>query len=184
MKRACFFARLNLEITLLIACCDSTTTNSKYASYQHIRTVQTRRRCLHSHPRRLCSVVHSPVQGCAKASSLTRFIPPRFFSSFLNKSGSHQVLMADAPQVNYAGPWPGNDQHRQQWETAGSAENKSKEAALVDQDAYITPSKRRTILGLRRRNFWVLCILAMILVGAIVGGSVGGVSAVQRQNNR
>jgi hypothetical protein len=40
--------------------------------------------------------------------------------------------------------------------------------------------KRPTILGLRRRNFWILVALALILTAAIVGGSVGGTLAVRK----
>ena len=38
------------------------------------------------------------------------------------------------------------------------------------------------ILGLRRRNFWILVALAIVLVGATIGGSIGGVLAVQNKS--
>lgn len=38
----------------------------------------------------------------------------------------------------------------------------------------------RTILGLRRRNFWILFGVILIIVAATIGGSVGGSLAVQR----
>jgi hypothetical protein len=37
------------------------------------------------------------------------------------------------------------------------------------------------VLGIRRRNFWFLVILAVVLVGATIGGSIGGVLAVQNK---
>jgi hypothetical protein len=36
-----------------------------------------------------------------------------------------------------------------------------------------------TILGLRRRNFWIISTLVFIIVGATIGGSVGGAMAVR-----
>ena len=40
--------------------------------------------------------------------------------------------------------------------------------------------KTSTILGLRRRQFWTLLVLAILLIGGTIGGSVGGVLAVQK----
>jgi hypothetical protein len=37
------------------------------------------------------------------------------------------------------------------------------------------------ILGIRRRKFWFLVILAVVLVGATIGSSIGGVLAVQNK---
>jgi hypothetical protein len=47
--------------------------------------------------------------------------------------------------------------------------------------SYIEDGKQNhaRILGLRRRNFWILVALAVVLVGATIGGSIGGVLAVQ-----
>ena len=42
-----------------------------------------------------------------------------------------------------------------------------------------TKTTQATILGIRRRNFWILVALAVILVGATIGGSVGGSLAVR-----
>ena len=39
----------------------------------------------------------------------------------------------------------------------------------------------RKIFGIRRRNFWILVSLAIVLVGATIGGSIGGVLAVQNK---
>ncbi|KAH7066642.1 hypothetical protein BKA63DRAFT_522871 [Paraphoma chrysanthemicola] len=43
--------------------------------------------------------------------------------------------------------------------------------------------QQTTILGLRRRNFWTLLAIALVLVGAIIGGSVGGMMAVQNSKS-
>ncbi|KAH7080893.1 hypothetical protein FB567DRAFT_115092 [Paraphoma chrysanthemicola] len=43
--------------------------------------------------------------------------------------------------------------------------------------------QQTTILGLRRRNFWTLLVIALVLVGVIIGGSVGGVMAVQNSRS-
>ncbi|KAF2026212.1 hypothetical protein EK21DRAFT_74698 [Setomelanomma holmii] len=43
---------------------------------------------------------------------------------------------------------------------------------------------RAGILGMRRRNFWILAMIALILVGVTVGGSVGGVLAVQNARSK
>lgn len=88
--------------------------------------------------------------------------------------------MADAPQVAYAGPWPEADRRHQP--PALSPEHKWEDAPQAHHGAY-SPTTEKKILGLRRRNFWILCLLALILVGAIVGGSVGGVAAVQKKND-
>jgi hypothetical protein len=37
------------------------------------------------------------------------------------------------------------------------------------------------IFGVRRRNFWFLLVLAFVLIGATIGGSIGGVLAVQNK---
>jgi uncharacterized protein involved in exopolysaccharide biosynthesis len=39
----------------------------------------------------------------------------------------------------------------------------------------------RKVFGIWRRNFWILVILAIVLVGATIGGSMGGVLAVQNK---
>jgi hypothetical protein len=40
-----------------------------------------------------------------------------------------------------------------------------------------------TILGIRRRNFWILVGLVVLIVGATIGGSVGGSMAVRRKED-
>jgi hypothetical protein len=89
--------------------------------------------------------------------------------------------MADAPQVAYAGPWPEAD-HRHQ-PPALSPEHKWEDASQARHHDVYSPTTKKTVLGLKRRNVWILCLLALILVGAIVGGSVGGVAAVQKKND-
>jgi hypothetical protein len=42
---------------------------------------------------------------------------------------------------------------------------------------------RKDICGLRRPTFWLLLVLAVVIVGAAVGGSVGGVAAVNNSRN-
>jgi hypothetical protein len=46
-------------------------------------------------------------------------------------------------------------------------------------DAHHTPLKEPTILGLRRRNFWILVVIAIVVIAAAVGGGVGGAFAVK-----
>jgi hypothetical protein len=40
-----------------------------------------------------------------------------------------------------------------------------------------------TILGVRRRNFWILVLVGVLVVGATIGGSVGGSMAVRRKDD-
>ena len=42
-------------------------------------------------------------------------------------------------------------------------------------------TQQRTVLGLRRRNFWILFIGLIIIVAATIGGSVGGALAVRNR---
>jgi hypothetical protein len=46
---------------------------------------------------------------------------------------------------------------------------------------YAAAPAHATVLGLRRGNFWLLVVLAVVVVGAAVGGSVGGTMAVRRK---
>jgi hypothetical protein len=52
-------------------------------------------------------------------------------------------------------------------------------------EGYVAPQPllQRTILGLRRRNFWILVVLAVVVVIAAVGGAVGGSMAVRQSND-
>lgn len=86
--------------------------------------------------------------------------------------------MADAPQIANAGPWPQAVQSHHQ-HSALSPDHKW-------QDNLQAPEQRspRAILGLRRHDFWVLCLIAIILAVGIVGGSIGGVAAVRAKVDR
>jgi hypothetical protein len=44
-------------------------------------------------------------------------------------------------------------------------------------------SKHATILGLRRRNFWILTAFAIVILGATIGGSIGGSLAVRNKRS-
>ncbi|KAH7401233.1 hypothetical protein BKA66DRAFT_436395 [Pyrenochaeta sp. MPI-SDFR-AT-0127] len=84
-------------------------------------------------------------------------------------------MVEDAPQVGYEGQ---QLQFHQSREQAQVAEQGSK-------SYYTTPRRAncprpRSILDLRRRNVWVLATLCVILVRAVVGGSIGGSLVVQR----
>jgi hypothetical protein len=45
---------------------------------------------------------------------------------------------------------------------------------------YAGEARSSTILGLRRRHFWTLVIVAIVLMAIIIGGSVGGALAVRK----
>jgi hypothetical protein len=56
----------------------------------------------------------------------------------------------------------------------------TKQDAYTDYDEAHRPMRPPpTILGLRKRNFWVLVGFAVVVVAAAVGGSVGGSMAVR-----
>ncbi|CAE7174651.1 hypothetical protein P3342_007815 [Pyrenophora teres f. teres] len=42
----------------------------------------------------------------------------------------------------------------------------------------------RKVFAHRRRNFWILCSLSIVMVGALVGGSIGGALFVQDKANK
>jgi hypothetical protein len=105
------------------------------------------------------------------------------------RSNRTRISMADAPQVAYAGAYP--EVHN---ETPPSKHHEvyndtvpSKHHGPPSQDirAYHHPEEnsiqkpRRTILGMRRRNFWILLAIALVIVAATIGGSVGGSMAVR-----
>ncbi|USP80176.1 uncharacterized protein yc1106_07450 [Curvularia clavata] len=96
--------------------------------------------------------------------------------------------MADAPQVVYASPdleidrthehphtvhqscqTPEPPPVRSPWPARATQGKSDDETAL--------PVSRS--LGFQRRKFWVLCVVAVILIGGTIGGSIGGVLAVQ-----
>ncbi|KAF2826897.1 hypothetical protein CC86DRAFT_416645 [Ophiobolus disseminans] len=88
--------------------------------------------------------------------------------------------MANAPQVAHAPPYPEYNPHGhdQIYQLALSPDPT---LAAVQARHHEAPNK---IFGLRRRNFWMLATLAIILVAVTIGGSVGGVMAVQNKDQK
>jgi hypothetical protein len=88
----------------------------------------------------------------------------------------------DAPQVvDHSGPEIRNAQSAPEAYLPDYAAQSKPEVHAYYNDAIGAKhfEEERTILGLRRRNFCILALIALVLVGVIVGGSVGGVMAVQ-----
>lgn len=88
--------------------------------------------------------------------------------------------MADAPQVV-----PRTDYPETSWKyEAAVPEYHDKSAPTYTQTAYVqeeAPRKDTRILGLRRRTFWIIVVLAIVVIGGgVVGASVGGTLAVKR----
>jgi hypothetical protein len=78
--------------------------------------------------------------------------------------------MADAPQVAYSDMPQG----------VYSAPAQSKQEARVYLDeADGKTRKPASILGLRKRNFWIIAAILLAVVSATIGGSVGGAVAVR-----
>jgi len=96
------------------------------------------------------------------------------------------VKMADAPQVAYAPTCPEVYQetpqaHRQVQPTEAHAYYYDpKQAPYADE--HLPPPTPPTILGFRRRNFWILVVVAVVIAAATVGGSVGGSMAVRTKS--
>jgi hypothetical protein len=88
--------------------------------------------------------------------------------------------MADAPQVV-----PRTDYPETSWkyETA-VLEFHDKSAPTYAQTTYVedeAPKKDTRIMGLRRRTFWIIVVVAIVMIGGgVVGASVGGTLAVKR----
>jgi hypothetical protein len=51
--------------------------------------------------------------------------------------------------------------------------------AEVGQQYPTKENREAKICGLRRPTFWLLIVLAIVVIGAVVGGAVGGMLAVQ-----
>lgn len=79
--------------------------------------------------------------------------------------------MSDAPQVAFAQPIP------EHYTTPALQKETTTSYDYVDP----TPRTRPRICGLTRRMFWIIIVVAVIVVAASVGGSVGGVLAVQKK---
>ncbi|KAF2845681.1 hypothetical protein T440DRAFT_472462 [Plenodomus tracheiphilus IPT5] len=88
--------------------------------------------------------------------------------------------MADAPQVV----------HKMQIQQALPS---PPAPTYEEKQAYVHPTydmgnleagrQHREVLGLRRRNFWILVFLALVVLCAAIGGSVGGTLAVQNRRS-
>jgi len=95
--------------------------------------------------------------------------------------------MADAPQVAYgdARPQLAYGDARPEVVPYQHAPQKQEVHAYYDETRGYNPNyahvraEHATILGIRRRNFWILVLIAVVVVGATVGGSVGGAMAVR-----
>lgn len=82
--------------------------------------------------------------------------------------------MADAPQVAYG------DAHLESYGAQHRAAHK--EGVYVYPEVVEDEPKRSgTILGLRRRNFWILVAFIAVIACATIGGSVGGSLAVRNR---
>jgi hypothetical protein len=92
-------------------------------------------------------------------------------------------MMADAPQVAYDRTLPtayhGSHDHRQEKLPVPMSPPKQQAYAYYGEAKEPTPQSR-TILGLRKRNFWILVVVAIVIVAATIGGSVGGSLAVRK----
>jgi hypothetical protein len=87
--------------------------------------------------------------------------------------------MADAPQVRYGdgGLEPYSYQPHGDPQQEFSPASHFNEAHMASQKHQ--QEQKKTILGLRRRNFWILFAITLVIVGATIGGSVGGSVAVR-----
>jgi hypothetical protein len=92
--------------------------------------------------------------------------------------------MSDAPQVAYdVSPQPYHDDHSQKLPVpATTLMQKPETYAYYDEGHQLSRSHPSTILGLRKSNFWILVLIAFIVVAVTIGGSVGGSMAVR--NNK
>ena len=98
--------------------------------------------------------------------------------------------MADAPQVVYAQPELQVDRSQEQpqpayhhdisgWPSPAQSALPSKEADFQIREGDHPVAEQPKVLGVRRQRFWIICALVIFVVIATVGGSVGGVLAVQ-----
>lgn len=93
--------------------------------------------------------------------------------------------MADAPQVAYGDARPEVYQGGSRTEVYQyqPAPQKQEVHAYYDNargyEAYAPAQEPATILGIRRRNFWILVVIVVVVVAATIGGSVGGSMAVR-----
>jgi hypothetical protein len=90
--------------------------------------------------------------------------------------------MADAPQVAHTSPYPESYQKYDQAPEHYDASQHSPASAhnLYHPTPYVEKPRQDTILGIRRRNFWILVILAIVISAVVIGASVGGSLAVRK----
>lgn len=88
--------------------------------------------------------------------------------------------VADAPEVAHAEPCPEAIQSHPRSALPHGAKwvNDPQDSHYVATGS----SPPKMVLGLRRRNVCIICVITFLLVGAIIGGSVGGIAAVQNKN--
>jgi hypothetical protein len=88
--------------------------------------------------------------------------------------------MANAPEVGTY-PYPEALPHTLDPSTPKShyAPDTSYQFEHPNATEQLEQSGHRKILGLRRRTFWILAIVILLIAGAVVGGSVGGSLAVR-----
>lgn len=89
--------------------------------------------------------------------------------------------MADAPQVVYGDSRP--EVYRPEIAHCQQAPPRKQEFGAYYDDSHAERDVPRrdpaTILGVRLRNFWILVVVAIVIVAATIGGSVGGAMAVR-----
>ncbi|KAF2827846.1 hypothetical protein CC86DRAFT_465677 [Ophiobolus disseminans] len=95
--------------------------------------------------------------------------------------------MADAPQVAYEDAHPEVYQREAGLEHQQAPQNPEVHAYYGKADAYeehVPVRATPTILGIRRRNFWILAVIAAVIVAATISGSVGGAMAVRDSGSK
>lgn len=91
-------------------------------------------------------------------------------------------MMADGPQVVRTDEYPEtyekqNDPSKAMYYYSQTVNEKEESYPEV-----VSKPEQRTILGLRRRNFWILIGIALVVLAATIGGSVGGALAVKNSS--
>jgi hypothetical protein len=92
------------------------------------------------------------------------------------EAGNATKHMYYAPEYHYA-----NDTHKVAIPPSESQEygyGKNPNAMVHEQD------QPRTICGLRKRTFWIVAIVALIILVAVIGGGVGGALASKKSDTK